>query len=287
MTLDKSSTRVRQMFGEIAGRYDFLNRLLSLGIDRSWRRRTVRLVLPEGEAPILDVCTGTADLALAYWRASKGKMPVVGTDFCQPMLEIAREKCRRAGAAPSLPSPACGRGAGGEGVEDPSQAALTLTLSQRERGQDIALIVSQRERGQGIMLLEADTLHLPFPEATFQIVSVAFGLRNLSDTDAGLREMVRVCRPGGRVAVLEFSTPTARPLGAIYGWYFQHLLPRIGQALARNSQAAYNYLPQSVGRFPQGEALAERMRAAGLGEVWFKPFTFGVATLYVGQKDER
>ncbi len=118
-----------------------------------------------------------------------------------------------------------------------------------------------------ITLLEADTLRLPFPDDTFQIVCVAFGLRNLSDTDAGLREMVRVCRPGGRVAVLEFSTPTAWPLGAIYGWYFQHVLPRIGQALARNTQAAYNYLPQSVGRFPQGEALAERMRAAGLGEV--------------------
>ena len=282
MTLDKSSTRVRQMFGEIAGRYDFLNRLLSLGIDRSWRRKTVKLVPPEGDAPILDVCTGTADLALAYWRASKGKTPVVGTDFCQPMLAIAREKCRRAGAVPSLPSPACGRGAGGEGVEDPSQAALTLTLSQRERGP-----FTRFHAPHGITLLEADTLQLPFPDGTFQIVSVAFGLRNLSDIDAGLREMVRVCRPGGRVAVLEFSTPTAWPLGAIYGWYFQHLLPRIGQALARNTQAAYNYLPQSVGRFPQGEALAERMRAAGLREVWFKRFTFGVATLYVGRKDER
>jgi ubiquinone/menaquinone biosynthesis C-methylase UbiE len=226
----------------------------------------------------------------------------VGTDFCLPMLEMAREKCRRAGA--NLPSPACGRGAGGEGVEDQSQAALTLTLSQRERGQSVSalsqeergqgnLTRSQRERGpvaeagipQGITLLEADTLHLPFPDGAFQIVAVAFGLRNLSDTDAGLREMVRVCRPAGRVAVLEFSTPTAWPLGAVYGWYFRHLLPRIGQALARNSQAAYNYLPQSVGPFPQGEALAERMRAAGLGEVWFRRFTFGVATLYVGRKD--
>jgi demethylmenaquinone methyltransferase / 2-methoxy-6-polyprenyl-1,4-benzoquinol methylase len=237
MTLDKSAGRIQEMFGEIAGRYDFLNRLLSLGIDRSWRRKTVKLVPPEGDAPILDVCTGTADLALAYWRAAKGKTPVVGTDFCRPMLAIGREKCRRAGAS------------------------------------------------EQITLLEADTLHLPFSDDVFQIVSVAFGLRNVADTDAGLREMVRVCRPSGRVAILEFSTPTAWPLGAVYGWYFRHVLPRIGQALARNGQAAYNYLPQSVGRFPQGEELAERMRAAGLRDVKYRAFTFGVATLYFGRKE--
>ena len=237
MPLDKSSARVRDMFGQIAGRYDFLNRVLSLGIDRSWRRRTVRRVPPVGDAPILDVCTGTADLALAYWRASQGQTPIVGTDFSRPMLAIGREKCRRAGAS-----------------------------------------------GQ-ITLLEGDMLGLPFPDDTFQIVCVAFGLRNVSDTDAGLREMVRVCRPGGRVAVLEFSTPSVWPLGVVYGWYFQRVLPRIGQALARNTRAAYNYLPQSVGRFPQGEALAERMRAAGLRDVQFHPFTFGIATLYVGIKD--
>jgi demethylmenaquinone methyltransferase/2-methoxy-6-polyprenyl-1,4-benzoquinol methylase len=236
MPLDKSAARVRQMFGQIAERYDLLNRLLSLGIDRSWRRRTTKLVPPEGEAPILDVCTGTADLALAYWRRSRGRVAIMGADFCPPMLAVARQKCRRAGAA------------------------------------------------EQITLVQADALRLPFADDTFQIVSVAFGLRNMSDTDAGLREMTRVCRPGGRVAVLEFSTPTAWPLGAIYGWYFARVLPRIGQALARNTQAAYNYLPQSVGRFPQGDALAERMRAAGLAEVWFRPFTFGVATLYVGKK---
>lgn len=235
-TLDKSSDRIRQMFGEIAERYDFLNRALSLGIDRSWRRRTVKLVPPEGNAPILDVCTGTADLALAYWRAGKGRMSIVGTDFCQPMLEIGRKKCRRAGAA------------------------------------------------DHVKLIEADTLQLPFANDTFQIVCVSFGLRNVSDTDAGLREMTRVCRTGGRVAILEFSTPTAWPLGAIYSWYFHRILPRIGQTLTCNSQAAYHYLPQSVGHFPQAEALVERMQAAGLENVRYRPFTFGVATLYTGRK---
>ena len=187
MPLDKSPARVQQMFGEIAGRYDLLNRLLSLGIDRSWRRRTVKLVPPEGDGPILDVCTGTADLALAYWRAGRGQAPVVGTDFCPPMLAIGREKCRRA-----------------EGIRHTPCAELR----HGRYGHRVA-----RTRSARITLLEADTLRLPFPDDTFQIVCVAFGLRNLSDTDAGLREMARVCRPGGRVAVLEFSTPSRLAAG--------------------------------------------------------------------------
>lgn len=225
------------MFGEIARRYDLLNHLLSMGIDRSWRRRTVKLVPPaEDQGPILDVCTGTGDLALAYWRASGGQTPILGADFCHPMLTIGQEKCRRAGAA------------------------------------------------DRITLLEADARRLPFPDDTFQIVCVAFGLRNVVDTDEGLREMVRVCRRGGRVAVLEFSMPRAWPLGTLYGWYFHRVLPRIGQALARNRQSAYNYLPASVGQFPQAEALSERMQAAGLAGVRYHPLTFGIATLYVGEK---
>ena len=237
MSVDKSADRIRNMFGEIAPRYDLLNRLLSLGIDRWWRRRTVKLVPPQGDAPILDVCTGTGDLALSYWRASRGRAPVIGTDFCAPMLVRARQKAQRAGAADQ------------------------------------------------VRFVEADTLHLPFEDNTFQIVCVAFGLRNVQDTDRGLAEMARVCRPGGSVAVLEFSMPTLQPLRALYGWYFRYVLPRIGQALARNRQSAYNYLPESVGQFPQNETLAARIEAAGLARARYFPLTFGVATLYVGHKD--
>jgi len=236
MSVDKSGDRVRRMFAEIAGRYDFLNHLLSLGIDRSWRRKTVRMVPPEGDGPVLDVCCGTADLALDYWRAGRGRVKVVGADFCREMLAVGRQKAARAGASAEL------------------------------------------------ALVEADAQALPFADDTFQVVSVAFGLRNVSDTDRGLSEMARVCRPGGRVAVLEFTLPKGRVLGRLYGWYFQRVLPRIGQALARNRQAAYNYLPASVGQFPQREALAERMARAGLRDVEFHPFTFGIATLYVGTK---
>jgi demethylmenaquinone methyltransferase/2-methoxy-6-polyprenyl-1,4-benzoquinol methylase len=227
------------MFGEIAGRYDLLNHLLSLGIDRSWRRNMVHLAPPlDGAGPILDVCTGTADLALAYWRASRkmSAVCVLGTDFCKPMLKIGIDKCRN--MAPD----------------------------------------------RRVKLIQADTIQLPFPDEMFQIVSVAFGLRNISDAQRALGEMVRVCRPRGRVAVLEFSMPRTWPLRLLYNWYFHHILPRIGQSLARNSRQAYNYLPESVDRFPQGDSLVRLMLAAGLKQVSVHPFTFGIATLYIGEK---
>ncbi len=236
MTVDKSEIRVRRMFGEIAPRYDFLNHLLSLGVDHYWRWRTVRKVAPAAEGPILDLCTGTGDLAIAFFRRSDPNVKVVAADFCHEMLAIGRAKGQQQGANGRL------------------------------------------------SFVEADAQHLPFPDNTFQIVSVAFGLRNVTDTDQGLREMVRVCRPGGRVAILEFSQPRWQPFKAIYGWYFRNILPRIGQALMRNQSEAYNYLPESVGEFPAYEALLERMTAAGLEKVRYFALTLGVATLYVGEK---
>jgi demethylmenaquinone methyltransferase/2-methoxy-6-polyprenyl-1,4-benzoquinol methylase len=135
-----------------------------------------------------------------------------------------------------------------------------------------------------VQFVEADTQSLPFEDNTFQIVSVAFGLRNVADTDQGLREMARVCQPGGRVAVLEFSLPQRQPMRALYGWYFRHVLPRVGQLLARNDHAAYRYLPESVGEFPAGAALVARLEAAGLTDVRCHALTCGVATLYLGCK---
>jgi demethylmenaquinone methyltransferase/2-methoxy-6-polyprenyl-1,4-benzoquinol methylase len=138
--------------------------------------------------------------------------------------------------------------------------------------------------GGRLTFLEADTQSLPLSSDQFQIVCVAFGLRNIADTNRGLAEMVRVAAPGGRVAVLEFSTPSRPPLRLLYGWYFRHMLPRIGRLFARQSGDAYEYLPASVGEFPQGDALCQRMRDAGLADVRSYPLTFGVATLYVGTK---
>ncbi|MHC4878856.1 MAG: bifunctional demethylmenaquinone methyltransferase/2-methoxy-6-polyprenyl-1,4-benzoquinol methylase UbiE [Planctomycetota bacterium] len=238
--VDKTGQRIQKMFGEISGRYDFLNHFLSGGVDIYWRWRTVRRVRPDTDAPILDVCTGTGDLAIAFWKKADRKLPVAGTDFTHEMLVIAREKAAK--------------------LTDPNPTAAPIEF------------------------LEADTLTLPFDADSFQIVSVAFGLRNVVDTLGGLREMTRVCQPGGQVAVLEFSMPTNRLFGAVYRWYFRNILPCIGQLLARNQEAAYNYLPQSVSQFPQGEELCGLMRDAGLADVTFTPLTFGIATLYVGQK---
>jgi demethylmenaquinone methyltransferase/2-methoxy-6-polyprenyl-1,4-benzoquinol methylase len=234
--IDKSGARVQRMFGEIAPHYDRMNHLLSLNIDRYWRSWTVRKLQPQPGEPILDVCTGTGDLALAFHKATGGKSEIIAADFCREMLEIGRRKQATAAIGPEL------------------------------------------------TFVEADAQNLPFEDNRFAIVSVAFGLRNVADTDRGLAEMTRVCRPGGQVAVLEFSTPRWQPLRGFYLFYFRHILPRIGQLFARNQSDAYEYLPATVAQFPDGEALAERMRGVGLMNVKFWPLTFGIATLYVGKK---
>jgi demethylmenaquinone methyltransferase/2-methoxy-6-polyprenyl-1,4-benzoquinol methylase len=234
--LDKREARIRRMFGHIAPSYDLLNHLLSMNVDHYWRRCVTRLVPPRGREPILDLCTGTGDLALAYDRSAAGRVPIFGADFCHEMLVLAGAKIGRAGAA--------GR----------------------------------------IRILEADAQQLPFPDNSFQISTVAFGLRNVTDTDRGLAEMVRVTRPQGRVAILEFSQPRGFLFGRLYRLYFRYVLPFIGQVISRSKESAYRYLPASVMEFPDGEQLAERLRRHGLTDVRWYPLTFGIATLYVGTK---
>jgi demethylmenaquinone methyltransferase/2-methoxy-6-polyprenyl-1,4-benzoquinol methylase len=143
---------------------------------------------------------------------------------------------------------------------------------------------AKRQALDRIQFIEADAQKLPFPDNRFQISTVAFGLRNVTDTDRGIAEMVRVTQPGGRVAILEFSRPRNRLFGRLYRFYFRHVLPLIGQLLSRSKDNAYRYLPASVMEFPDGEALADRLRGHGLIEVRWHPFTFGIATLYVGVK---
>jgi demethylmenaquinone methyltransferase/2-methoxy-6-polyprenyl-1,4-benzoquinol methylase len=188
---------------------------------------------------VLDCCTGTADLALAYDQSAKGLSPIVGADFCREMLVLGEAKVRKTGAQ--------GR----------------------------------------VILIEGDTQRLPVPSDAFGVVSVAFGLRNVRDTTRGIDEMVRAARPGGKVAILEFSRPRGRVLGRLYLAFFRHVLPRVGQAIAPNDDKAYHYLPRSVLEFPDGQEMVELLASRGLADVKMHPLTLGVATLYVGTKPER
>jgi demethylmenaquinone methyltransferase/2-methoxy-6-polyprenyl-1,4-benzoquinol methylase len=238
MVVDKSSRRVRSMFAQIAGRYDFLNHLLSGGTDIYWRWRTARAARA-AKGPVLDVCTGTGDLAFAFRRRLGNGVPIVGTDFTREMLVLAGKKDQQ---------------------------------------------FAQKRKQSPVTFLEADAEALPFADESFGLVSVAFGLRNVANTEQGLREMIRVCRTGGDLMVLEFSRPNVPVLGGLYGWYFRRVLPRIGQMLARNKQSAYDYLPESVGEFPSGRALVAILELCGLSDVRYTPLTLGVATLYHGRK---
>ena len=235
-SVDKSGRRVRSMFASIAGKYDLLNHLLSLNIDTLWRNFTTRAVPPEPGVPVLDCCTGTADLALAYHKAGGGRSSIVGSDFCHEMLVIGEKKIRKAGA---------------EGA---------------------------------VVMIEGDTQRLPLPDDTFGVVTVAFGLRNVADTVRGIDEMVRVARPGGKVAILEFSRPRGAILGRIYLAFFRHILPKVGQTIAPNSYDAYSYLPASVLQFPDGQEMLDLLASRGLADLRQHPLTFGIATLYVGTK---
>ncbi len=236
IAVDKSETRIRRMFGAIAPSYDLLNHLLSLNIDRYWRRKTTELAPPNGEGPILDLCTGTGDLAFAYDQAAGGRVPVIGADFCGPMLDLAKDTTRN------------------------------------------------KDVGDRIRFVQGDAQRLPFRDNLFQIVCVAFGLRNVKDTDRGLAEMKRVTRAGGKVVILELSRPRGPVLGRLYRFYFRYLLPLIGQTISRSKENAYRYLQASVSQFPDGEVLADRLRSHGLRDVHWHPFTFGIASLYIGTK---
>jgi demethylmenaquinone methyltransferase/2-methoxy-6-polyprenyl-1,4-benzoquinol methylase len=223
---------VRGMFGRVAPRYDLANHLLSFNIDRLWRARTVRRVRPILERPgarVLDICCGTGDLLIALQSACA--RPVLGSDFCHPMLVSAREKVARE-HAPS-------------------------------------------------MLFESDALHLPIRDASLDLISVAFGFRNLANYEAGLREMRRVLRPDGMAAILEFSQPPNALFGAVYGLYSRRVLPWIGGMLT-GSRDAYTYLPESIRKFPAAPELAEDMRRAGFSKVTFERFTGGSVALHLG-----
>lgn len=223
---------VRRMFDGVAPRYDLLNHLLSMNVDKYWRWRTVRElrpVLSRAGARVVDLCCGSGDLTIALQRATASR--VFGSDFSHQMLREASRKV----AARSLPSP----------------------------------------------VFEADAMRLPIAAGSLDLVTCSFGFRNLVNYRAGLGEMLRVLKPGGQAAILEFSTPPNAAFRAFYNFYSLKVLPRIGAALSPNPDA-YKYLPESVRKFPGAPELAEEMRRAGFANVRFERMTFGIVALHIG-----
>jgi demethylmenaquinone methyltransferase / 2-methoxy-6-polyprenyl-1,4-benzoquinol methylase len=232
---DRTGDRIEGMFDAIAPRYDFLNRVLSAGIDRRWRRIAIESLSLTGVECMLDLCTGTADLAIAAAKAAPAPARIAGVDFAGKMLGIGREKVARLGA--SAP----------------------------------------------ILLVRGDATRIPLADRSVDCVTIAFGIRNVENTEAACAEIGRVLAPGGRIAILEFAIPTVPVVRALYLWYFKVLLPLVGRLVSRHN-AAYGYLPASVEAFPAPAEFVKILRAAGLAQISARPLTLGIVYLYTGHR---
>jgi demethylmenaquinone methyltransferase/2-methoxy-6-polyprenyl-1,4-benzoquinol methylase len=224
------------MFDAIAPRYDFLNHLLSAGIDRHWRARAIRSLGLTGRERLLDLCTGTGDLAIAAMRARPPAARVVGVDFAGEMLRVGHGKLRR------------------------------------------------RQLDDRIALVRGDATRIPVADASVDAITVAFGIRNVEQVAGACAEMRRVLTSHGRIAILEFAVPTTPGLSVVYLWYLRHVLPRIGRAISHHD-AAYAYLPASIGAFTTPDQFVTILRQAGFSDVRADPLTFGSVILYTGSRD--
>jgi demethylmenaquinone methyltransferase/2-methoxy-6-polyprenyl-1,4-benzoquinol methylase len=225
--------RVEEMFDSIATRYDLLNKVLSAGIDKSWRKKAIDELIAIKPNAILDIATGTADLALECMRLKPAE--IIGIDISNKMLDIGRHKIMAKGY-------------------------------------------------QGIIRLEqADSEQLPYDDARFDAITVAFGVRNFEHLEEGLKEMYRVLRPGGKVVILEFSQPDRFPVKQFYNFYSYKVMPKIGQMLSKE-RSAYEYLPASVSAFPHGKNFLSILTKTGFRDTKSIPLTFGIASIYTGIK---
>jgi demethylmenaquinone methyltransferase/2-methoxy-6-polyprenyl-1,4-benzoquinol methylase len=224
--IERKGPAVQAMFAAIARRYDLANHLLSGGMDFLWRRRAAGIIRKWLPQRILDLATGSGDLALTLRRACPEAL-LVGADFCHPMLREARRK----------------------GLEN---------------------------------LITADALQLPLADAEFDVVTVAFGLRNMASWEAALAEMRRVLRPEGHLLVLDFSVPEP-PLRWIYRPYLHHILPRLAGWLTSEKQA-YEYLGDSIEQFPRGSAMCTLLTNAGFSNATFQPLSGGIVALYTAER---
>jgi len=231
-----SNRQVQKMFSDIAPRYDLLNRLLSCGQDQYWRKRAVTRLSPQSGERFLDIATGTADVALEIIRnVPKGAVQVVGMDFSEKMLELARQK------------------------------------------------IDSLDKANSIQLECGSAESLPFEDNSFDGTTTAFGIRNFFDIGRSLREMHRVLKPGGRCVILEFSLPRNSILNALYRFYFEWLLPKVGRLISKHP-SAYTYLPETVAAFPVRKEFSSLMQQAGFMNVTYKELTLGIVILYTGIK---
>ncbi len=231
-----SNRQVQKMFSDIAPRYDLLNRLLSCGQDQYWRKRAVTRLSPQSGERFLDIATGTADVALEIIRnVPKGAVQVVGMDFSEKMLELARQK------------------------------------------------IDSLDKANSIQLECGSAESLPFEDNSFDGTTTAFGIRNFFDIGRSLREMHRVLKPGGRCVILEFSLPRNPILNALYRFYFEWLLPKVGRLISKHP-SAYTYLPETVAAFPVRKEFSSLMQQAGFMNVTYKELTLGIVILYTGIK---
>ena len=228
--------QVEEMFDSIAPAYDFMNRAMTLGIDKLWRAKAVKMIRRRQPADILDVATGTGDLAIKLAREIPG-VRVTGVDLSEQMLAIGCDKVRLAG------------------------------LSDR------------------ISLSKADCLALPMADASFDAVTVAYGVRNFEHLAQGYREMARVLRPGGMLCVVELSVPQSRLVRPFYELYTRRIIPVIGRMVS-SDRSAYTYLPASIAAMPQGERMLAIMEEAGLVRPALRPLTLGVCTIYTAFRPE-
>ncbi len=225
--------QVADMFNNIAGKYDFLNHFLSLGIDKGWRKKAIAEIAKVQPKTILDVATGTGDLAIAASKLNPEK--IIGIDIAAQMLDVGRQKLK-------------------------------------EKGLD-----------ELITMQVGDSEALPFADNSFDAITCAYGVRNFEHLEEGLKEMCRVMRPGGKLAILEFSHPKKFPVKQGYQFYFKYILPTLGKLVSKHS-TAYSYLPESVMAFPEGQRFCDILAQCGFKEPKACPLTFGITTLYTATK---